>query len=351
MDEIWFHLSNQFEALQGVSLIDDAEMPMIQRSNELLIQVKAASLNIVDTKLCHGYSRTYRRLLNSGRHKGLPVTIGRDCTGVVVGIGQRVINFDIGDEVFLAVPSWAPGTMAEYIVVPETQVVKRPKLYSFEASASLPYSGCLAWDALVNRSTIEEGNAKGKRVLICGGNTTVGCILTQLVKLWGGHVVTICRPKAIYVMKALGADEIILSNGSNIEKELGLHDKYNDIFYTGGEPIDERILKQHLLPHGSFVSTIPEQLTSDSLGFILGSVFSGCIRIKLLIQYILGFNMHHWKDGSKLNATYLQALSDLTDADELLVIVDKIYRPHDINQALRHMSGPDAIGSTIITFQ
>ncbi|XP_076681129.1 NAD(P)H oxidoreductase RTN4IP1, mitochondrial isoform X1 [Andrena cerasifolii] len=344
-------ICHDYIGIEGVSLIDDAEMPMIQRSNELLIQVKAASLNIVDTKLCHGYSRTYRRLLNSGRHKGLPVTIGRDCTGVVVGIGQRVINFDIGDEVFLAVPSWAPGTMAEYIVVPETQVVKRPKLYSFEASASLPYSGCLAWDALVNRSTIEEGNAKGKRVLICGGNTTVGCILTQLVKLWGGHVVTICRPKAIYVMKALGADEIILSNGSNIEKELGLHDKYNDIFYTGGEPIDERILKQHLLPHGSFVSTIPEQLTSDSLGFILGSVFSGCIRIKLLIQYILGFNMHHWKDGSKLNATYLQALSDLTDADELLVIVDKIYRPHDINQALRHMSGPDAIGSTIITFQ
>lgn len=47
-------------------MIDDAEMPMIQRSNELLIQVKAASVNIVDVKICEGYSRTYRRLLNSG---------------------------------------------------------------------------------------------------------------------------------------------------------------------------------------------------------------------------------------------------------------------------------------------
>lgn len=83
----------------------------------------------------------------------------------MVGIGQNVINFDIGDEVLLAVPSWAPGTMAEYIVVPETQVVKRPKLFTFEASASLPYSGCLAWDALVNRSAIQEGNAKGKRYI------------------------------------------------------------------------------------------------------------------------------------------------------------------------------------------
>lgn len=102
-------------------------------------------------------------LIHFQKHKELPVTLGRDCTGIVIGIGQSVINFDIGDEVLLAVPSWAPGTMAEYIVVPETQVVKRPKLFTFEASASLPYNGCLAWDALVNRSAIQEGNAKEKR--------------------------------------------------------------------------------------------------------------------------------------------------------------------------------------------
>lgn len=93
----------------------------------------------------------------------MPVVLGRDCAGVVVDIGQSVINFDIGDEVLLAVPSWAPGTLAEYLVVPENQVAKRPKLVSFEASASLPYSGCIAWDAVVNKSGIKEGDAKGKR--------------------------------------------------------------------------------------------------------------------------------------------------------------------------------------------
>lgn len=50
-------------------MVDDAEMPMIQRCNELLIQVKAASVNIVDTKICYGYSKIYRRLLNSGVYK------------------------------------------------------------------------------------------------------------------------------------------------------------------------------------------------------------------------------------------------------------------------------------------
>ncbi|CAK9801211.1 Reticulon-4-interacting protein 1 homolog, mitochondrial [Anthophora quadrimaculata] len=344
-------ICHHYIGIEGVSMIEDAEMPVIQRSNELLIQVKAASVNVVDIKICYGYSKIYRRLLNSGRYKELPITLGRDCTGVVVGIGQSVINFDIGDEVFLAVPSWAPGTMAEYIVVPETQVVKRPKLFTFEASASLPYSGCLAWDALVNRSTIQEGNAKGKRVLIYGGNTPVGCILTQLVKLWGGHVVTMCRQNAIPVSKALGADDVIPLNNSDIVKELQLHDKFDAIFYTGGQPIDEYILRKHLVPYGSYVSTVPEQLTSDSFGFIFRSIFAGCVRIKLLIQYMFGFNMHQWKEGSKINATYLQTLCDLADADQLQMVVDRVYGPHNIEQALHHIIDPNAIGSTIITFQ
>ena len=91
--------------------------------------------------------------------------MGRSCAGIVVDIGHSVIDFDIGDKVFLAVPSWSPGTMAEYIVVPETRVAKMPKILPFEASASLPYSGCIAWDALINCSIIKEGNAKGKRYI------------------------------------------------------------------------------------------------------------------------------------------------------------------------------------------
>lgn len=344
-------ICHQYIGIEGVSMMEDSEMPMIQRPNELLIQVKAASVNIVDAKICYGYSKYYRRLLNSGRYRELPVTLGRDCTGTVVCIGQSVINFDIGDEVFLAVPSWAPGTMAEYIIVPETQVVKRPKLCSFELSASLPYNGCLAWDALINRSTIREGNAKGKRVLIYGGTTPIGCVLSQLIKLWGGHVCTICRPNGIAMSKALGADDVITLNGSSLEKELQLYDKYDAIFYTGGLPIDERILKQRLMPNGSYVCTIPEGLTSDSLGFICGSIFAGWVRLKLLIQYLFGLNMQQWIEGSKLNVTYLQALSDLADAQQLQMVVDRVYGPHNIEQAMQHILDPDALGSTIITFQ
>ena len=63
------------------------------------------------------------------------------------------------------------------------------------------------------------------RVLVYEGSTPVGCILIQLVKLWGGHIVTVCRSQAVPVIKALGADEVIILNESDISKELELRDK------------------------------------------------------------------------------------------------------------------------------
>lgn len=67
-NSILFKYNNSycFAFVKGVATIDDAEMPTIRRSNDLLVQVRAASINVVDAKICHGYSKFYRRLLNSG---------------------------------------------------------------------------------------------------------------------------------------------------------------------------------------------------------------------------------------------------------------------------------------------
>lgn len=146
--------------------------------------------------------------------------------------------------------------------------------------------------------------------MIYGGSTPVGCILIQLIKLWGGHVSAICRVDAAKVIRALGADDIIPIDECDLEKELELHDRWNSkklyflvnhkfningkiwvffgryhaVFYTDHQPIDPRILKKRLLPYGAFVSTLPQPLTSDSLGFGFGSLFAAHVRLKLLIQ-------------------------------------------------------------------
>lgn len=155
--------------------------------------------------------------------------------------------------------------------------------------------------------------------------------------------------------------------------------RFDAIFYTdNNEPFEERILKNYLKPNGSYVSTVPEQLTSDSLGFICETIFAGCVRIRLLaqvrsnplmcliisatkqivhtktrfpLQYIFGFNMHQWKEGAKLNVAYLQALCDLVDAKQLQPVVGGVYTLNGFERALSQVLDPNSLGSTIITFK
>ncbi|XP_011506507.1 PREDICTED: reticulon-4-interacting protein 1, mitochondrial-like isoform X3 [Ceratosolen solmsi marchali] len=337
--------------IQGALMIEDAEMPIIRKSNELLILVKAASIHEVDVKICSGYSKAYRRLLNTGKYKSLPVILGRDCAGVVVDIGCHIINFNIGDKVFVAVPSWSTGTMAEYIVVPETQVAKMPRNLSFEDSATLPYSGCLAWDALVNSNIIKDDSAEGKRILVFDGSTSIGCILIQLIKHSNGYVVTICKSQAAFIIKTLGVDEIIEFDEYKIYKDLKLQNKFDAIFFTGGTcTINQNILKNYLSPNGTYISVTPENLMSDSFGYISGTLFAGCIKISQILQYIFGANIYHWKEGTKIKSTYLELLQKLVENNHLRPILDKVYASHHIDVALSRVAESNAIGSTVVKF-
>lgn len=169
--------------------------------------------------------------------------------------------------------------------------------------------------------------------------------------MWGGHVSTVCKFEAAKLLKALGADFIIPLSDSDVIKELELHAKYDAIFYTRDQPIDYRILKKRLRPYGKFISTAPEYLRSDTLGFVSGSIFAGCVRIKLLLQYMFGLNNYQWNEGKKINSDYLNIIRDLVDVDNLQSVVGAAFRPNHIEQALNHVTSPDAIGSTIIKFQ
>ena len=93
----------------------------------------------------------------------MPITLGRDCSGVIVEIGPKVNKFEIGDNVWVAVPFWCSGTLAEYIIANENMVSKMPSHISFEEASSLPYSGCLAYNACVRAGIVENDNKKNKK--------------------------------------------------------------------------------------------------------------------------------------------------------------------------------------------
>lgn len=134
----------------------------------------------------------------------LPLVLGRSCAGVVENVGKdSKCGLEIGDEVWLASNFYESGLASQLVCAHESRVSRKPVLIGFEGAASLPYDGCMAIHAL-KQAKITENSSIGKKVLIQDGCSPVGCILTQLIKKWGGYVVVTCHQRSAPVVNALG---------------------------------------------------------------------------------------------------------------------------------------------------
>ncbi len=120
-----------------------AAMPMpVPRDDEVLVEVHAASVNVLDSKIRSGEFKLilpYR----------LPQVMGHDLAGIVVQVGARVQRFKAGDEVYARAPDFAIGSFAESIAIKESALAHKPKHVGMEEAASIPLVGLTAWQALV----------------------------------------------------------------------------------------------------------------------------------------------------------------------------------------------------------
>jgi zinc-binding alcohol dehydrogenase family protein len=179
----------------------DIELPVPEpRHHDLLVEIRAVSVNPVDTKL--------RR---SAEPLGEPRVLGFDAAGIVRGIGPDVQNFSVGDEVFYAGVPNRPGTNAEFHLVDDRIVGHKPKTLSFAQAAALPLTSLTAWEMLFDRFKIPRDQAAGGTLLIVGGAGGVGSIAIQLAaQLTDLTVVaTASRPETREWCRELGAHYII----------------------------------------------------------------------------------------------------------------------------------------------
>ena len=186
---------------QAESLIDlDIEKPAPQ-GRDLLVQVKAISVNPVDYKV-------RRRVDPKG---GEPKILGYDAAGVVAAIGPDVTLFRPGDEVWYAGSIIRPGTNSEFHLVDERIVGSKPKSLGFAAAAALPLTSITAWEMLFDRFGVARGGGEGKSLLIVGGAGGVGSICIQLARTLTRLTViaTASRPETQAWCKELGAHHVI----------------------------------------------------------------------------------------------------------------------------------------------
>jgi alcohol dehydrogenase len=177
--------------------IGDVPMPAVG-PEDLLVQVRAASVNPIDFKIRDG-------LLQPISRYRLPLVLGCDLCGEVREVGAKVTTFKPGDVVYARLDKKRIGAFAEYAAVRASDAAIKPARLDFVTAASVPLAGLTAWQALTEVAKIQPGH----KVLIQSGSGGVGTLAIQLAKLLGAHVATTVGERNVEMVRVLGADEVI----------------------------------------------------------------------------------------------------------------------------------------------
>ncbi|SCY51704.1 NADPH2:quinone reductase [Flavobacterium anhuiense] len=185
------------------SFIEFEAVKPIPGPHDLLVKIDAISVNPVDFKIRQSSAK--ETVLNT------PKIIGWDAVGIVQAVGQDVTLFEVGDPVYYAGDITKQGSNAEYQIIDERIVGRKPKSLSIEESAVIPLTALTAWEILFDRIRINADKDKGKSILIIGGAGGVGSIAIQLAKKIAGLTViaTASRPETIEWCKQQGADFVV----------------------------------------------------------------------------------------------------------------------------------------------
>jgi len=162
--------------------------------NELLVRVRAAGVNPVDTSI--------RR---TGTWATLPYVPGFDISGVVKAVGPDVKKFSVGDEIYAMLSLQRGGGYAEYTIVKEDEAALKPQQITHSQAAALPLVALTAWQALIETADLREDQT----VLIHAGAGGVGSIAIQLAKWRGARVITTASDYNHSFLRNLGADVVV----------------------------------------------------------------------------------------------------------------------------------------------
>ncbi|ETN62474.1 zinc binding dehydrogenase [Anopheles darlingi] len=205
---------------EEVQFSDGIKMPTLKSPTQLLVKVKAASVNPIDVAMINGYGAS---VLNTLRCKDggieFPLVLGRDFCGEIVqkGLGISSRELEVGDEVWGVVPVHLQGCHADYVAVEKYCLFKKPSnLSKIDASAVL-YAGLTAWSGLYLTGHLGDllgaispvGGGRGKKVLVLGASGGVGTLAVQMLLAEGVEVFATCSADAMQLVSNLGVHYLL----------------------------------------------------------------------------------------------------------------------------------------------
>ncbi len=295
--------------------------------NEVLIRVRAASVNPIDWHLMRGTPYIVR--IMAGLRKPKVTRLGVDVAGQVEAVGGNVTQFKPGDEVFGA----CRGAFAEYACTSESAVVMKPDNVTFEQAASIPVAAFTALQGLRDKGQIQPG----QKVLINGAAGGVGTFAVQIAKSFGADVTGVCSTRNVDMVRSIGADRVIDYTQEDFTKSGQRYDLVFDSVGNHSLSACRRVLNRK----GTYI------VVGGPDGRWLGPL-ARLIKTLVLSPFVSQNLVMFLARRSKEDLTVMR---ELMEAGKVTPVIDKRYRLSEVPEAIRYLEEGHARGKVVITLK
>jgi NADPH:quinone reductase-like Zn-dependent oxidoreductase len=307
--------------------VRDLDVP-VPKENEVLLRLRAVSLNPLDWHLMRG-EPAFMKMLARGRYK-IP---GVDVAGDVVEVGAKVTEFHSGDAVFGS----ARRACAEYVCTGENKLVRKPAGLGFEQAAAIPVAAYTSLHALRRYGRVRPGQT----VLINGASGGVGTMAVQIARALGAEVTGVCSTPNLDLVRSIGAQHVIDYTAEDFSR---MGRRWDVVVQVAGTRTNAEI-RRALQPGGIGVivgggtGRQPDEPIRmlEVLGTMAGNLVAPLIRQK--IYFCLA-------NGNKNDLTFV---SELVEAGQVLPVVDRVYPLADTAEAMHYLEGGHVRGKVVIT--
>lgn len=301
---------NKYGGVDVLEVKTDLPKPNVGKG-QVLVAVKAVSINPFDWKVREGYTKDYMPVK-------FPSTVGGDFAGIVSDPGES--NYKIGDEVYGQAAAYAggSGSFAEFAAASTSKIAKKPTNISFEEAASLPLVGQSALQSIEDEIKLK----KGQKILIHGGAGGIGSIAIQVAKALGAYVATTISEDDIDHVKNLGADVVIDYKTEDFIKKISAYDAVFDT--AGGETTNKSL---SVVKKGGVVASMagqPDVQLATKLGVKAIAIST---------------------DG---NTKTLEKLRELVEHGKIKPQVDKVFTLDDVREAFSHQEKSHPRGKVVL---
>ena len=312
-----------YERYGGPDDLELRDVPRpVPRDDEVLVRVRASSINSFDWDLLRG---RWPRLPPRAIRTPVIRILGADVAGTIEEVGSAASGFDVGDDVYGDLSGCGFGGFAEYVAVPARVLARKPAAVTFAHAAATPQAAGLALQALRKRTI-----RKGDRILLNGAGGGVGTFALQLLKPEEAHVTAVDHGAKLDALRALGADEVVDYTRDDFTR-YGPFDLIVDV--AAVRPIGE--YRRALRPGGKWVmigGSIPKLFAAASVGRLR---MRGGRRPVLLVY--------------RPTPSDLVELDPRFDRGEVTPVIDSEFPLEEVPKAMRRFGEGQFIGKIVIT--